>query len=153
MDKLITAVESSIFKQITDLGGLIFYGLVIMSFLILGEWAMFWNLTVSIILMMVLAVGIKYFYFKERPKKQRKNNLLERLDASSFPSIHAMRVFSLAFWLSIFFNNPIFTVYLSITALIILYSRIYLKKHYLGDVVWGIIFSTIINLGVFFILR
>jgi|TARA_Y100000310_G_scaffold171597_1_gene171795 undecaprenyl-diphosphatase len=134
------------YDQITLFGGLIFYVFVLGLCLILNLMFLFNNLLISLILVMLLSTLIKYFYLKERPKKQKKDSLLQRLDASSFPSVHTMRAFSLAFWFSMFYSNTIITIYILIIALLVIYSRIYLKKHYLTDVIIGLIFSVIINL-------
>lgn len=133
-------------KQISELGNLMFYLFSIVLCLILHKFALFIDLMLSLIILMIVMFLFRYFYFKERPKKQSRKTFLERLDASSFPSAHAMRIFSLAFWFSLFFANILITIYISIIALIVIYSRIYLKKHYFGDVLWGVIFSFIINL-------
>ncbi len=149
MKEIINKILNICFKQITELGGLIFY-LVILGFcLVLNQIELFIKLFLSIVIVTIISVLIKLLYFKDRPKKQKKTNLFERLDASSFPSIHSMRIFSLAFWFSLFFNNIFFTISVSILALVIMYSRIYLKKHYLIDVIFGVIFSAFINIVLF----
>lgn len=147
------AMEKIVFKQITDLGGLIPYCIFLIMFLILGYNDIFWRLLISIISIMVIAVAIKISYFKRRPNKQKRTgNIVEKIDASSFPSIHAMRTLSLVFWLSIFFDNLVLTSYISIIGLLVIYSRIYLRKHYWSDVIFGMLFSLIINLAIWWIL-
>ena len=141
-------VEKVFYKQITDLGSLTFYVFVMIFCLIIAKTTLFRNLLISLVLVMVVSVLVKCFYFRERPKKQKKNTFLERLDAASFPSIHSMRVFSLAFWVSMLSNNIYLNVYVSIIALAVMYSRVYLKKHYLSDVIGGVVLSAIINLGI-----
>jgi len=39
----------------------------------------------------LLVVLIKWAYFKERPKKKKYDNWIEKIDASSFPSGHTAR--------------------------------------------------------------
>ena len=139
------------FSQITELGGLVTY--IVLNLLIeFFDIKIAIDLFVSLIFITLIATSIKYFFFKDRPVKQSTNNIVERLDASSFPSIHSMRVFALTFWLSMFFNNLIITIYLSIIAVFVIYSRIYLKKHYLIDVIGGIMFSILILLIQYFII-
>ena len=147
------AIEKIVFKQITDLGGLIPYCFFILIFLILGYDDIFLRLLISIIAIMIIAVAIKIFYFKKRPNKQKRSgNIVEKIDASSFPSIHSMRTISLVFWLSIFFDNIILTSYISVVGLLVIYSRIYLRKHYWSDVIFGMLFSLIINLAIWWVL-
>jgi len=146
MEKTIKKIIDLFFGQITELGGFFFYSVVLIACLVLNKINLFAKLFLSLIIIMVLSIAIKWFYFKERPKKQKKINLFERLDASRFPSVHSMRAFSLAFWFSVFFNNLLFTIYLSIMALTVMYSRTYLKKHYFIDIFGGLFFSAIINI-------
>ena len=146
MEKTIKKIIDLFFRQITELGGFFFYFIILIACLIFNRIDLFTKLFLSLIIIIVLSIAIKWFYFKERPKKQKKTNLFERLDASSFPSIHSMRAFSLAFWFSIFFDNLLFIFYVSLIALIVAYSRIYLKKHYLIDIVGGIFFAAVINI-------
>jgi membrane-associated phospholipid phosphatase len=152
MTKIIKNITDIFFKQITDFGGMFFYLLVLGACLFLNELKLFFNLFLSLFFVMSLSISIKWFYFKDRPKKQKATNLFERLDASSFPSVHSMRVLSVAFWLSFFFNNILFTIYSSAVAAIVMYSRIYLKKHYFIDILGGVIFSLIINLLIWWLI-
>ena len=100
---------------------------------------------------MIVSIFIKYFYFKERPLKKEKTNLIERLDAASFPSTHSMRIFSLMFWI-VLLGDMKLTIYSTIIVFLVSYSRIYLKKHYLIDVIFGIILSFIINILIWWII-
>ena len=74
----------------------------------------------------------------EEFKNKIKSSLIEKIDSSSFPSMHAARatVLSLFAYFNLQFNLFIFILILS---LIILYSRIYLKKHYFRDILAGIL--------------
>ncbi|MDD5086866.1 MAG: phosphatase PAP2 family protein [Candidatus Nanoarchaeia archaeon] len=146
MTRIIKNITDIFFKQITDFGGFFFYFLILGTCLFLNELDLFFNLFLSFIFVMALGILIKLVYFKDRPKKQKATNLFEKLDASSFPSVHAMRAVSLAFWLSLFFNNTVFTIYCFAIAIMVMYSRIYLKKHYFIDILGGILFSGIINI-------
>ena len=111
-----------------------------------GEFDLSAELMLSLFCVMALAIISKLLFFKERPVRQEKNNIIERIDASSFPSIHSMRVSSLVFWLSLYFNNVIMTCYFAVIGLMVVYSRVFLKKHFIIDVIFGIIFSIVINM-------
>jgi len=139
------SAESITFRQLTELGSLVAYVFFMIVFLIFGKADLFIQLFISLFFIMVVAILIKSLYFKKRPSKHLTRNFVERLDAASFPSIHSMRTFSLVFWVSSYFNNLLLTVYLSIVGVFVVYSRIYLKKHYWVDVIFGLIFSFIIN--------
>ncbi len=132
------------FAQITELGGFVTYVIIAIFTLFFIHPFLFVNLILSLIAITVVAIAIKYFFFKDRPKKQSTNNLVERLDASSFPSIHTMRIFALGFWISTLFRSWIGVLYLLVIAILVSYSRIYLKKHYWSDVLGGLVLVIII---------
>jgi len=90
---------------------------------------------------------IKLLFHKPRPDGQQYTNALEKIDAGSFPSLHSSRIavvyLTLAYlapdwWLSLLFVAVIFVVG---------YSRIFLKKHFLSDVLGGYAFGGLIFLA------
>ncbi len=106
-----------------------------------------YSITAHLIILLILtdwaASFIKLVFFVDRPEKMPYKNIIQRLLASSFPSIHSSRTFSIflysliIFW---FFYSWIFFIYFLLVAL----SRIILKKHFLHDVLGGIALSTLI---------
>jgi len=103
--------------------------------------------TATLILLLILTDGaaslIKLVYFKDRPKKMDYKNIIQRLLASSFPSIHSSRTFSVFLYSVIILGglySGIFFVYFLLVAI----SRIVLQKHFLHDVLWWIVLSTTI---------
>ncbi len=85
----------------------------------------------------IVASLIKIIFPKKRPNGQTYKTILEKIDAGSFPSIHASRITLV--YLTLFLNTDILLikiVFLLIIALVAL-SRILLKKHYLIDVIGG----------------
>ncbi|MBI2151801.1 phosphatase PAP2 family protein, partial [Candidatus Woesearchaeota archaeon] len=62
-----------------------------------------------------------------------------KLDASSFPSWHTARALFLALIFSEKFNYFPLTVFLITITVIVAYSRLYLKKHDIIDVLGGIV--------------
>ncbi|MFP4111888.1 MAG: phosphatase PAP2 family protein [Candidatus Woesearchaeota archaeon] len=140
------------FKQITQLGGLVFFGIIIAFSYLAGSSQLSFTLLISIITMTLAGAFIKLMFFKERPKKIGYKNIIEKIDAGSFPSLHTMRIFSLAVILGTRYGsgNLLLIVFLALIAAIVSYSRIYLKKHYLKDVFWGALFSLIINISLIY---
>ena len=64
---------------------------------------------------------------------------IEKIDASSFPSIHAARITLLFVFFVKFFFKDLILISLSFMILVmVLSSRIYLKKHYFSDLLGGI---------------
>jgi|TARA_B100001971_G_C18220392_1_gene556727 membrane-associated phospholipid phosphatase len=152
MKNILNTALYNFFEQITHLGGLIFYIVILGLCLFLNLIQLFINLLISLFMIMLIASFIKFLYFKERPKKLQKDNFLQRLNASSFPSIHTMRMISLVFWFSEFFKNVYITIYFSIIALFVIYSRLYLKKHYFIDIIGGFIIATVANMLIWWLL-
>ncbi len=152
MDRYIRLGLDTFFAQVTHLGDLIYYGIICLLALALGAYTLFLQLAASVILMMGIAIVIKALYSKDRPIPQKKGNLIELLDSRSFPSVHAMRMTALAFWLALYFAQALITLYLVLVAAIVIYSRVYLKKHYWTDVLGGILLALIIDLAVWLVI-
>jgi membrane-associated phospholipid phosphatase len=139
---ILKKIINVIFEEITSLGGIFFYLLVAFFFLFLNQIFYFTVLICTVFLMYLLTFLIRAIYFKNRPKKQEYKSFIEKIDSSSFPSLHSMRITFLFLILSFKFTNNILiiTFFFAIT-LLVYYSRIYLKKHYYTDVLGGIVFG------------
>jgi membrane-associated phospholipid phosphatase len=123
-----------VFEEFTFLGGILFYGLVCLWFLFGEKYDYFIMLFAGAILIYVVAFLIRLFYFKNRPKKMKYRGFIEKIDASSFPSVHAARI-TLLF---VFFKDLILISLSFMILVMVLSSRIYLKKHYFSDLLGGI---------------
>ena len=99
-----------------------------------------------------IVILIRIFYFKNRPKKETHTNFWERVDASSFPSLHTARIVFLALLFSTYFDNLHLTILCTITAALVSYSRIYLQKHDWIDVFAGVVVgaATYFVMAIFF---
>ncbi len=141
------------FRDVTSLGGAFFYGLVSLLALAVGEMELFIRLVIGFALCVGITSLIRVFYFKNRPAKQNYHNFLERLDASSFPSLHTARIVFLCITLAGFFQDNYVTGVLTFVAVLVAYSRTYLQKHdwwdLLGGVVLGVVVYGMILLFVF----
>lgn len=124
------------FRDVTALGGFAASLLIILLF-------MNSPLLLPLIAGSVLTAGgvilIRMFYFKNRPKKETHTHLLERIDASAFPSLHTARIVFLAYLFSSHFAKPPLMILFTITAALVSYSRIYLRKHDWIDVIGGVV--------------
>ena len=144
---MIKKIFDELFSQLTDMGGLFFYG-VIAAYFLINQISVFLQLFYSLIIIMLIGVTVRFFYFKERPKKRKHSNFLEKIDAASFPSLHSARITALFIIIQELMNN-LTTAFFGVITLIVIYSRIHLKHHKLKDVLGGIllgIISTIILL-------
>lgn len=106
-----------------------------------------------LILLILLAINeiacslIKIIFPKKRPDGQQYNNILEKIDAGSFPSLHTSRI--TITYLSLFFLGDVLvlkTLYCLVIA-VVAYSRLQLKRHFLLDVVAGFIIGILIAIA------
>jgi len=133
-------------EDATAFGSLSFFLFLIFLFLILGEVKLSIWLIWGLILSFVFIVIIKLFYFKERPKKKDYKNIIEKLDASSFPSLHSWRITMIFVFLSYYYKSFYLVILLGIIAILVFFSRKYLKKHYWIDIIFGALFGLIMSL-------
>ena len=131
-------------RDLTSLGSIVFYALLSLSILLLAEFNLFWQLLFGFVLILVIISIIRTIYFRSRPNHRIYKNLLEKIDASSFPSVHAARCIFLALALGNYFQNIYLTSFLILTALAIMYSRMVLKKHDWIDLTAGTVLGIIV---------
>lgn len=131
-------------KSLSELGSI--YGYLFLMFMVysFGNSRLFLMLLSSLVLSYIIAVTIRVIYFKDRPSKEKYNNILEKIDASSFPSIHAMRSSIVFALFTLYFNDVFLAVMFFITSLMISISRYKIKKHYWLDIIIGYLIGLII---------
>jgi undecaprenyl-diphosphatase len=96
----------------------------------------------------VICSGIKYLWHKPRPNQQGFSNGFEKIEAGSFPSIHAARVAWVYGYLSLlYYPLQAWGALVMFGSIILLvgYSRIFLRKHFLTDVLAGYGFGAVLN--------
>ncbi len=89
-----------------------------------------------------LCSGIKYLWHKPRPDGQLFKGALEKIDAGSFPSIHAFRIAytysSLAYLQYVQSGGGLlFPLVALVVVAVVGYSRVFLRKHFATDVAAG----------------
>ena len=131
-------IGNEILSSMTLFGSPIFYFFLI---LLLSRFniVLAFRIIFVIILVELICWTIKFFYFKERPVKQLHLNFFESIDANSFPSIHTARISALAVMVNFFYQDLLLLIVSLVLVFSVGYSRIYLKKHYLTDVIGGFI--------------
>lgn len=135
-------------RDITALGNP--FLLLLVSLLALAKHPQFGDyfppLVVGFLLNEALCSGIKFLWHKPRPNGQEYWGGLEKIDAGSFPSIHAARISYVYLFLGMVHYWMGITWVAVVAALVIVavgYSRIFLQKHYFVDVLAGYGFGTL----------
>jgi membrane-associated phospholipid phosphatase len=131
-------------KDISSFGGLPLYIFVSLLFLSLGFMRVFYQLVIALFIVYVVFFGVRSIYFRERPKKQRYKNWLQKIDANSFPSAHALRAMVLGLIVISFFLNVYVNMLILAVVLLEGFMRVRLKQHYWSDVIFGWIFGVAI---------
>jgi len=137
--------------DISSFGALPFYLFLMSLFLIFNEIILFTWLFIGLILSFAFVIVIRIFYFKERPEKKEYKNLFEKIDASTFPSLHSWRIVMILVFLSSYYRSIYIASLFGIIALLVLFSRGYLKKHYFTDIIFGSLFGLIMALLIIWI--
>lgn len=139
-------------KRIAAFGRDEFYLFVIVLFIAFGYFDLGIKLFLAIMISYFIVSILRLVFFRERPNKKEFNNILEKIDASSFPSKHSVRV-SLMFVLVLLnFHNYILWGLFFVLMVLVCIGRLFLKRHYLLDVVFGVILGLIIGFLVNFAL-
>jgi len=136
---------SIMFRDITSIGGNTFSIFLIILFIFINILTSV-ELILNFIFVWIIVIAIRMIYFKERPDKENYFNFLTKIDASSFPSVHSSRIVYTLLVLMPFYQNTFILWFAGVITFLVCYSRIYLKKHYLVDVVFGIILGLISTL-------
>lgn len=139
---------NSLMQDLTAFGTIYHLVILIAILISFNEQQLAYKLIIGQIIMYLFAVPLKLFLFKNRPKKIMHKNIIEKIEASSFPSVHTLRIFFVSAVLINFFNNVILTVILSFLSLAVAYSRIYLKKHHFIDIIGGAFLGVLLGYGV-----
>ena len=111
--------------------------LIFIPFIVLGPSTVFFKLLAALLVNEVFCSLIKLFFPKKRPIVQAHNSLLEKIDAGSFPSIHTSRI-TLSFLTLFALSQSVeVKVVLILAIIIVMISRVLLKKHFWIDVLGG----------------
>ncbi len=134
-----TRQKNDIIRDVSSLGSLILYLLFCLFLLALRNYYLLKRMLAGLFVVYFVVILIRTFYFKERPLKISHKNYLESLDASSFPSLHAVRVTFFFATIIRYFSNIYFSIFALLAVLAVSYTRIQLKKHDWKDVSAGVL--------------
>ncbi len=130
-------------RDITAFGSVAFYLLIFVWLLAVAP-STAWLLLIGLLIIHAVAISIRAYYFKNRPEAEKHPTWLDKVDAASFPSIHAARSIFLIFTLNRYLMNYWLMVVMTGVLVLICFSRIYLKKHDTWDLGGGLVLGTLV---------
>ena len=133
-----------VMRDTTAMGGLAIYLFAAVFFLILGNMKVAVELIIALLLLYAVIAVIRTLFFKKRPDKQKYAGFFTRIDAGSFPSMHAARSLALAIILGTVFTSIAIRAVLAVAVLLVALTRIGLKRHYLSDVIGGLVLGSVV---------
>lgn len=129
-------------RDFTSLGNPLI--LLFVPFAMLGPQSTYYKLLIALLVNEILCSIIKLLFHKPRPDGQKYNGILEKIDAGSFPSIHASRITLVYLTLFASTNLIPLKVIFALVILTVLYSRVALKRHFWTDVFGGLCIGAIL---------
>ena len=141
---------TEVVRDISSLGGFVFsvsIGLILgyMSFIQRDVDILLYYVIGQVMLVTIVAVT-RLIYFKDRPEKMQYKGVIERIEASSFPSLHAARGMFCALTVGSIIGGPWAYLWFGFFGLGIGISRILLRRHDWIDIFFG----WLLAIGVFF---
>lgn len=134
----------NIFSALTLFGTPFFY-LPVTIVLAVFNLALALRLLIILLSVEALCCALKFIYPKERPIPLPRKTLYQKYEAGSFPSIHAARIAVVAAFLSFAYPSAATVAAGFLATLLVGYSRIYLRKHYIIDVLVGIAIGVVLG--------
>ncbi len=144
MKRLYPALRRSFFEDVTALGGAALTTLLALFVFFLNIVPLWYQVTLGLIIIPVVSVVIRHFYFRPRPRIEPHTTWAEKMYASSFPSIHSARIWFVAAMLSLSLKNPFIAIVLLLVAFLVSYSRVTLEKHDSIDGVAGTVLGLVV---------
>lgn len=145
-------LRDELIEDMKSLGGFWLYILITVLFFAVGEFGWGVLLLLSLIVLFALIILIRLIYFKPRPRPYKFNRWYDKIDASSFPSMHAARAAMLAVILSYYFRSPVLTAIFITCSLGVAAARVVSKKHFFSDVVAGLVLGVAVAFGTYYFL-
>ena len=135
----------TVVHDVTNLGSAVTYLFLTLLFFFIGAEVLALKLVSGIIITLIIIVILRIALFKPRPKKEKYSNIIEKIAASTFPSHHSANIGLLTVILSLTFNNTLLTTFMILVSIGVLFSRVYLSKHYWLDVSAGYTIGIILS--------
>mgnify|MGYP001266299578 FL=1 len=147
LNKLIRQLPPYLFEKYLkgiSLFGTSFFYLVILSILVRITPQLSTRAFISFFFIEIISGLIKISYLKHRPIQSKRETLLDKYEAGSFPSIHAARITAMSIFIWQLIPHDLFSILLLSTIIFsVSYSRVHHKRHYWTDIIGGIILGAI----------
>lgn len=141
--KIMKKLTKDVFRDITSLGGLPLLGILFL-FLIAYDVRQAVFFGIGIALIVIIGVLIKIMSPKKRPDGQTHTNIIEKIDAGSFPSLHAARTLFTGLFFALLVGDLYLSVLITLLVLLIGASRVYRKRHYWIDIAGGYVLGIVV---------
>jgi undecaprenyl-diphosphatase len=133
----ISFMKAEVYREMSLLGSVISYSTVVLLALAFKEFTLFFDLVLGLLICLAVVWPVKYFFFRRRPDNTKYKSIIQKIDASSFPSTHSARSVLILLIIGGFFHS--YSVYsiLAVLAFLNGFSRVYQKRHFVSDVLGG----------------
>lgn len=129
-------------RDITSLASPIL--LLFVPFILLGATATYGYLLLLLLVNEMIGSLIKIFFHKPRPDGQAYKSILEKIDAGSFPSLHASRITIVYLTLFSHVSDIYIKVALLMMMIAVMISRVLLKRHFITDIIGGFVIGAVL---------
>jgi len=140
MSKKILAL---ILDDFSFFGSIPFFAFATFVVYLTGNLILFERLAYCFVISLIVVIGIKSAHFKDRPQKEEFSIFMEKVLASSFPSSHSIGVTILA--ILFYLAYPLIHVLIAgiIISILVYMQRYITKKHFVIDIMGGIIIAIV----------
>ncbi|OIO61904.1 hypothetical protein COY26_01585 [Candidatus Woesearchaeota archaeon CG_4_10_14_0_2_um_filter_33_10] len=136
-------LKTQVVEDISVFGALPFYLFLSIFVMLLGEIKLFLWLIIGLFLAYGITILIRAFYYKDRPTKENYNGFIEKINTSSFPSLHSLRVTLIFCLFGFYYKSVYLTILFFFIMLLVFFSRYNLKKHFKIDIIFGFVLGVI----------
>jgi len=126
-------------QDLKAFGGFPIFVVLILTTYLVGQAQLSTQILIGLVLAFATTTLCRVIYFRPRPEPKKYKTFLQKIDAASFPSLHAMRAMLLALLFGNFFALPALTGFFVLVTLGVAYVRVYQKRHHMSDVIAGLI--------------
>jgi membrane-associated phospholipid phosphatase len=149
-------MSKKILNQILDdfsfFGSLPFYVFMVIVTYFLSNYELLLRLIYTLLIGTIVVIIVKNIHYKDRPQREEFTIFMEKMVASSFPSTHSTTITTLAIMFNLAYPN-FWLLFISLIICVLVYLQRYIsKKHFVIDIIGGIIISIILSVFVIRIL-